>query len=89
MLGYSGDVYSDEPFQLAWDNGFQQKAPPAGSRLFRRQAGLEAGEGTAEEAADRLLPGIERAYPGSTSARNGKFARFHWPTHPWTKGSYS
>ena len=35
------------------------------------------------------MRGIERAYPGATRERNGKVSRFHWPTFPWTKGSYS
>jgi monoamine oxidase len=35
------------------------------------------------------MVGIERAYPGATRERNGKVFRFHWPTFPWTKGSYS
>jgi monoamine oxidase len=47
------------------------------------------GKGTAEQVASRLLTGIERAYPGTTRERNGKVARFHWPTFPWTKGSYA
>ena len=50
---------------------------------------LAAGEGTAEQAAVRLMAGIERAFPGATKARNGKVSRFHWPTFPWTKGSYA
>ncbi len=36
-----------------------------------------------------MLRGIERAYPGTTGERNGKVSRLHWPTHPWSKGSYS
>ena len=50
---------------------------------------LDAGNGTVEEAAARLMPGVERAYPGATADRNGKQARMHWPTFPWTKASYS
>jgi monoamine oxidase len=51
--------------------------------------GVESGTGTAEEAAARLMPGIDRAYPGAGATRNGKVSRFHWPTFPWTRGSYS
>jgi monoamine oxidase len=90
VQGYSGDTYSDESFQLAWDNSFLQKAPSGGLTLYSGgKAALAVGEGTAEAQADRLMAGIERAYPGATRARNGKVARFHWPTFPWTKGSYS
>lgn len=51
--------------------------------------GIEVGNGTAEQTAAKLLAGIERAYPGATRERNGKVARFHWPTFAWTKGSYA
>lgn len=89
-LGYSGSTYSDQPFQLAWDNSFLQQAASGGLTLYSGgKAALDVGEGTAEEVATRLMAGIERAYPGATRLRNGKVSRFHWPTFPWTKGSYS
>jgi monoamine oxidase len=88
--GYSGATYSDEAFQLAWDNSFLQPGAAGGLTLYSGgKLALDAGQGTAEEAATRLMRGIERAYPGTTRARNGKVARFHWPTFPWTKGSYA
>ena len=89
-LGYSGATYSDQMFQLAWDNSFLQAGTAGGLTLYSGgKLGLEAGKGAAEEAAKRLLPGIEKAYPGTTKEQNGKVARFHWPTYAWTKGSYS
>jgi monoamine oxidase len=89
-LGYSGATYTDEAFQLAWDNSFLQPHGGGGLTLYSGgKRGLEAGNGTAEEAAARLLGGIERAYPGARRERNGKVARFHWPTFAWTKGSYA
>jgi monoamine oxidase len=88
--GYSGATYSDEAFQLAWDNSFLQKAPAGGLTLYSGgKAAIDVGQGTAEAVATRLMTGIERAYPGASKLRNGKVSRFHWPTFPWTKGSYS
>jgi len=88
--GYSGATYSDETFQLAWDNSFLQPGPAGGLTLYSGgKLAMEAGQGSAEEAATRLLRGIERAYPGTLKARNGKVSRFHWPTFAWTKGSYA
>lgn len=88
--GYSGATYSDEMFQLAWDNSFLQAGRAGGLTLYSGgKLALDVGQGTAEEAAVRLMRGIERAYPGATRARNGKVSRFHWPTFPWTRGSYS
>jgi monoamine oxidase len=89
-LGYSGATYSDETFQLAWDNSLLQPGKAGGLTLYSGgKLALAAGEGSAEEAAARLMRGIERAYPGATRARNGQVSRFHWPTYAWTKGSYS
>lgn len=88
--GYSGATYSDETFQLGWANSFLQAGTSGGLTLYSGgKLAHDAGQGTAEEAATRLMRGIERAYPGTTRERNGKVSRFHWPTHPWTKGSYS
>jgi len=87
---YSGATYTDELFQLAWANSFLQPATEGGITLYSGgKLGLEAGKGTIEEAVLRLMPGFNKAYPGSTAERNGKVARMHWPTFPWTKASYS
>jgi monoamine oxidase len=89
-LGYTGAVYSDEPFQLAWDNSLLQSPSEGGLTLYSGgKLALDAGQGTAEEAATRLMRGIERAYPGATRDRNGKVSRFHWPTFAWTKAAYA
>jgi monoamine oxidase len=88
--GFSGATYSDEAFQLAWANSFLQPGTAGGLTLYSGGTpAQEAGKGTAKEVATRLMRGIERAYPGATRAQNGEFHRFHWPTHPWTKGSYA
>jgi monoamine oxidase len=89
-LGYSGSTYSDEAFQLAWDNSFLQPGTAGGLTLYSGgRPGVEVGTGTAEEVAARLIGGIDRAYPGASRERNGKVSRVHWPTFPWVKGSYS
>jgi monoamine oxidase len=89
-LGYSGATYTDEPFQLAWDNSFMQPGMAGGLTLYSGgKLAIDVGQGTAEEQAKRLMAGVERAYPGATKERNGKVSRFHWPSFPWTKSSYS
>jgi len=88
--GYSGSTYSDELFQLAWANSFLQAGAAGGLTLYSGgQLGIEAGKGSQEAAAARLMLGIEKAYPGATRERNGKVSRMHWPSFPWTKGSYA
>lgn len=89
-LGYRGNTLSDERFQLIWDNAALQPGTSGGITFYSGgKLGVEAGEGTAQEAVARLMPGLEKAYPGSTKAHNGNASRFHWPTHPFTKGSYA
>jgi monoamine oxidase len=89
-LGYAGQVFADETFQLAWDNSQLQPGAAGALTLYGGgRLGIEAGNGTAEEAARRLLPGVGRVFPGALDQLSGKFSRFHWPTHPWTRGGYS
>jgi monoamine oxidase len=89
-LGYTGATYTDEPFQLAWDSSLLQPGTVGGLTLYSGgKLAHEAGQGTAEEAAIRLMAGVERAYPGIIAQRNGKVSRMHWPTFPWTKASYA
>jgi monoamine oxidase len=88
--GYAGNVYSDETFQLAWANSYLQPGAEGGLTLYSGgKLAHDAGQGPAEEVAQRLLRGIERVYPGTVAQRNGKVSRFHWPTYPWTKGAYA
>lgn len=89
-LGYRGNTLTDEPFQLCWDNGALQAGPSSGITFYSGgRLGVESGRGTAKEAVNRMMPGFERAYPGSKGQLNGQVSRFHWPTHPFTRGSYA
>lgn len=88
--GYRGNTLSDERFQLVWDNAALQPGNSSGITFYSGgKLGIEAGNGTAQEALAKLMPGLEKAYPGSTKALNGNVSRFHWPTHPFTKASYA
>ena len=89
-LGYRGNTLSDERFQLCWDNAALQPGVSSGVTFYSGgKLGVEAGEGTAKEALAKVLPGFEKAYPGSTKQLNGNVSRFHWPTHPFTKAAYA
>ncbi|KAA0216402.1 FAD-dependent oxidoreductase [bacterium] len=88
--GYSGSVYSDQPFQLAWDNARLQAGSGAGITLYSGgSAAMRAGEGSVQEALKRLLPGLELAFPGVTQAGNQHLHRMHWPAHPLARCAYS
>ena len=89
-MGFNGTVYSDEGYQNAWDSS-QGLGTTAGAITFflGGTPGLQVGSGSAEYQVDRLVPGLEKAFPGVGAARNGNVLRSHWPTNPFTLGSYA
>ena|SRR5271154_2394062 len=88
--GFSGYLFSEEPIQCAWDSSQLQQAAGGSLTVFNGgTAGLDLAKGSPQEAAARLLPFIEKAFPGASQSSNGQACRFEWPTYQWTKGSYS
>jgi monoamine oxidase len=87
----NGSVLSDLPFQLTWETSRLQPGSAGILTNFSGGAqGVAVGEGSAAEQASRLVADLERVFPGVTSARAGmKEVRFHWPSFPWTRGSYA
>jgi monoamine oxidase len=88
--GYSGNLFSDEPFQLAWDSSRMQPGP-AGSvtMLLGGRRGLQLGEGDAEDHVERLLPSLEKVWTGLGAVRGTRLGRFHWPTHRYALAAYA
>jgi monoamine oxidase len=87
----SGIVVTDLPFQVTWETSRGQ-AGRAGvlTNFTGGRQGLRVGEGSAAEQARRVVTDLERVFPGVAAARGGMpEARFHWPTHPYTRGSYA
>jgi monoamine oxidase len=90
--GFAGNIFSDEPFQLAWENSRLQPAagPQAGITFYSGgAAALRAVSATPEEQAQRFMRSLEKAYPGSWARFNGKTARMDWPNYAWTKAAYA
>jgi monoamine oxidase len=88
--GFSGEAFSDEPFQLAWDNSRLQPTSFGGLTLYTGgRAGTVLAEGTPRDQAGRLMPGIEAVFPGARGKSNGRVERFHWPSQPFTRGGYA
>ena len=87
----NGSVLTDMPFQLTWETSRMQSGRAGILTNFTGGAhGVELGQGTAAEQATKLVTDLERVFPGVTAARAGmKEVRFHWPTFPWTRGSYA
>ncbi|MEZ4367663.1 MAG: FAD-dependent oxidoreductase [Kofleriaceae bacterium] len=89
--GAAGAIFTDDPLQTTWDTTPGQPGT-AGvlTNFVGGGRGLTIGEGTAEEQAMAMLPYIDAIYPGTAAAYLPNSAlRMHWPSHPWTRGSYS
>ena len=88
--GHNGECMTDAAFQLCWDNAQLQPGAAGGLTLFSGgAAGLAVDAGTAEAQVARLMPGVDGAFPGVAAVQTGRTGRFHWPTHPFTRGSYA
>lgn len=88
--GHSGNLFSDEPFQLAWDSSRRQPGVHGSLSCFTGgNATTELGRGTSQAQATRLLASLDKAFPGIAGEFTGVAERFFWPTHPFTRASYA
>lgn len=89
--GSNGSVLTDLSFQLSWETSRLQSGSSGILTNFTGgDHGVELGRGSAPEQAALLVSDLERIFPDAAARRAGmKEARFHWPSHPWTKGSYA
>lgn len=101
MIGYDKRVWrehaangasmSDLPYQTTWET--TRKQPGNGGVLTNftgGRHGVALGAGTPKEQADAATASLDKVFPGLAAERAGmREARFHWPTHPWTFGSYA
>ena len=87
----NGSVVADLRFQSSWETSrLQSGASGILTNFTGGKHGLELGEGTPGEQAALFVSDLERIFPGAAARRGGmKEARFHWPTYPFTKGSYA
>ncbi len=89
--GSNGSTLSDLAYQTSWETS---RAQPGAHGILTNftggRHGEDLGKGTAAEQADRFVADLDKVFPGIASARPGmKEVRFHWPSFPWVKGSYS
>lgn len=88
--GYSGYCFTDAGFQTGWDNSLLQSGNAGGYTMyFGGTSGLQSGNGSVMSQVNANLPLLDLVFPGSSGQHNGNISRFHWPTHPYTKGSYA
>lgn len=89
--GANGASMSDLPFQTTWETSRKQAGPGGVLTNFTGgRHGVELGQGSPKQQADAATAAIDKLFPGAGAARaGGREARFHWPSHPWTLGSYA
>lgn len=88
--GFTGYLYSDLAAQSGWDHTQLQPGPMGGYTVYLGgNEGVRSGSGTVGEQASRYSAELDRVWRGFDAARNERAERFHWPTHPLTRGSYA
>jgi monoamine oxidase len=89
--GSNGSTLADLPYQLCWETSRLQPGDAGILTDFTGgRHGVELGEGSEEEQARRFAEQLDRIFPGIAAQRiEGKARRFHWPSFPWTHGSYA
>lgn len=87
----NGSLMSDLAFQTTWETSRRQAGRSGVLTNFTgARHGVELGQGSAADQAAALVRDLEAVWPGAAAARAGqKEVRFHWPSHPWTRGSYA
>lgn len=86
----AGAVTTDLPFQQCWDTSLGQSGSTAIlTNFLGGDQAVAAGEGEATAWAETVvLPGLDDVYPGTSEAFTGTAVRMHWPSHPFSLGSY-
>lgn len=89
-LGFSGTVFTEGLIQNGWDHTRTQPGPAGGITVFQGgKAGLELGKRSPSDQAAAFANAMDKAFPGSLAARNTSSGGYHWPSDPWTLGSYA
>ncbi len=89
--GANGASMSDLSFQTTWETSRKQAGSGGVLTNFTGgRHGMELGQGSPKQQAEAATAAIDKLFPGAVAARaGGREARFHWPSHPWTLGSYA
>lgn len=87
----SGEVYSDLAFQSSWAATPFASVPQGAMTIFTGGTpGAELGRETPETQAQKLLPGLDRVFPGLSAVRIPFSAvRAYWTGEVFSRGSYS
>ncbi len=88
--GFDGDSYADQAYQSGWDSSREQPSPFGAYTIYPggTQA-LDLRTGSAHQQAERLLPGLNRVFPGVRQHWLGTALRAYWPSNPFILASYA
>lgn len=88
--GSDGSTFSDLSYQSSWEaSRGQSGAAGILTNFTGGRHGVDLGSRSASDQAALAVKDLDRVYPGAAKLRAGMAeARFHWPSHPWTRGSY-
>lgn len=90
--GSTADVYTNLGFQNTWESSQSRYTPEEGliTNYTGGRQGLVLGTATPEIHAQRLMPQLERVFPGIGAVRlQGRANRAYWPGELYSRGSYS
>ncbi len=88
----TANVFTDQGFQNTWESSQSRFTPGEGliTDFTGGRQGLVLGTVTPEIQAERLMPQLERVFPGISATRlQGKAVRAYWLGEQYSRGSYS
>jgi monoamine oxidase len=88
----TANVYTDLGFQNTWETSQSRYTPGAGliTNYTGGRQGITLGTATPEVQAQRLIPQLEKIFPGISAKRlPGKAVRAYWTGELYSRGSYA
>ena len=89
--GFTGDSYTGGlPYQSGWDASRQQGGHLGAYTIFPGgKEGTDLAAGSPQDQARRLLPGLDKVFPGVQEKWLGTALRAYWPSNPYVLASYA
>jgi monoamine oxidase len=91
--GHSGGIFSNGPaanstqfIQTGWDNTRMQPGTNGGYTVYQ---GGNQGTNLSLSQANTMLNHLNVMWPGTAAQYNGTAKLIHWPSNPWSLGSYA
>ncbi len=91
-FGYAGYSFSDTAAINGYDHTqMQMNNDGMGGYTFLLggKSGLECGTIPLDVLQKQYVPDLDKIFPGAAVSFNGNFQKWHWPSFPFSKGSYT